>query len=365
MNKLLIFILGLLVFLLLGYTCIYKQSAPAIEADLQSRASKSITRNNLSSVEINADGRDITLSGSVSSPELKAKAERVAAVEGYHLINNEIEIIKEEPTPEPIIIAPYSIVASVKSDQSVILSGAVPDIKAKEMLLDLAKSRYPNISNDISIKANAPSDWQPALLTAFAALSSLQQGQLEIADQKLTLSGIAESEEARQKIVEQLESSLPKSYEGNLDIALATKGSTVPNAENLPPVQQATQAAKNCQKKFQALLSKNKIKFTSGGFVLAKNSHTLLNRLAQTAKGCPNQTIIISGYTDSQGSEKSNRELSEKRAQAVADYLQKMGIEKEYLISKGYGEEKPIATNRTTKGRALNRRIELTVKGVK
>ncbi|MBN4065935.1 OmpA family protein [Candidatus Amoebophilus asiaticus] len=73
--------------------------------------------------------------------------------------------------------------------------------------------------------------------------------------------------------------------------------------------------------------------------------------------------IEISGHTDDVGSDSYNQKLSEERALAVVQYLIKLGISKTRLIGKGYGETKPIATNKSEKGRQLNRRTEFEIVG--
>ena len=68
----------------------------------------------------------------------------------------------------------------------------------------------------------------------------------------------------------------------------------------------------------------------------------------------------MAGHTDNVGSETFNYQLSERRAKAVALYLIEKGIAKSRVIAKGYGEDKPIASNDDeTEGRELNRRVEL------
>lgn len=67
----------------------------------------------------------------------------------------------------------------------------------------------------------------------------------------------------------------------------------------------------------------------------------------------------ISGFTDNQGKPEKNQALSEKRANAVMTYLKDKGIDEGRLTAAGYGETHPIATNKTAKGRAQNRRVEL------
>jgi len=74
----------------------------------------------------------------------------------------------------------------------------------------------------------------------------------------------------------------------------------------------------------------------------------------------PEATVEIVGHTDSVGSEAYNQGLSERRAQAVAQYLENGGISRSNMIVEGMGESQPIATNDTREGRAQNRRVEIT-----
>ena len=75
-----------------------------------------------------------------------------------------------------------------------------------------------------------------------------------------------------------------------------------------------------------------------------------------------NQTYIdVYGHTDSMGSDAYNQSLSERRAQAVADYLASHGVVAARLGTRGYGETQPIASNDTEEGRAANRRVEIKV----
>jgi OOP family OmpA-OmpF porin len=75
--------------------------------------------------------------------------------------------------------------------------------------------------------------------------------------------------------------------------------------------------------------------------------------------------IIAVGHTDSIGSDAYNQALSERRANAVKDYLVSKGIEKNRVYTEGKGEKQPIATNATAEGRAKNRRTEIEVVGTR
>jgi OOP family OmpA-OmpF porin len=77
-------------------------------------------------------------------------------------------------------------------------------------------------------------------------------------------------------------------------------------------------------------------------------------------KANPNIRVLVEGHTDSIGSEAYNQRLSERRANAVADYLKSQGIAASRITTKGWGETKPEASNKTKEGRAQNRRVELT-----
>jgi outer membrane protein OmpA-like peptidoglycan-associated protein len=74
------------------------------------------------------------------------------------------------------------------------------------------------------------------------------------------------------------------------------------------------------------------------------------------------QTVIeVAGHTDSTGSDAYNQSLSERRAAAVASYLQTRGVRADRIITVGMGESRPVATNETAAGRQANRRVELTL----
>ncbi len=102
----------------------------------------------------------------------------------------------------------------------------------------------------------------------------------------------------------------------------------------------------------------NNIFFDVDEAELHLESRAELDRLAQLIKLYPNAKVEISGHTDSKASSEYNQRLSERRAQAVVDYLISVGGNRKLLVAKGYGETKPVAGNDTEEGRAMNRRVE-------
>ena len=85
----------------------------------------------------------------------------------------------------------------------------------------------------------------------------------------------------------------------------------------------------------------------------------VLDEAAETLKANPNVKVYVNGYCDAIGTRAYNLRLSQRRAEAVATYLEDKGIPASQLIPQGFGKTHFVATNRTAAGRAENRRVEL------
>jgi OOP family OmpA-OmpF porin len=101
------------------------------------------------------------------------------------------------------------------------------------------------------------------------------------------------------------------------------------------------------------------VHFATDSSVLTEEDKALLDKMIVTLKRLNFVDGEVDGYTDSTGSAKYNQGLSERRAQSVADYLTSNGIGAHRLQVKGYGQENPVADNKTREGRAHNRRVVL------
>ena len=87
--------------------------------------------------------------------------------------------------------------------------------------------------------------------------------------------------------------------------------------------------------------------------------YPVLNSVVLVLKEYDKTIIEVSGFTDSTGSDQHNQELSQRRADAVGGYLKGQGLIPARLLTQGFGEQKPIASNETPEGRQVNRRVEL------
>ena len=103
--------------------------------------------------------------------------------------------------------------------------------------------------------------------------------------------------------------------------------------------------------------------FETGKATLKPESYAELSNVLKFMEDNPSIRLEISGHTDNVGSRRVNQKLSEDRARAVVDYLVSKGIDRSRLESKGYADTQPVATNDTSEGRALNRRVEFKVIG--
>lgn len=103
------------------------------------------------------------------------------------------------------------------------------------------------------------------------------------------------------------------------------------------------------------------ITFRSGSADLNADFFKVLDGVALVLKRYDKTVIEIAGHTDSTGSESLNQALSERRANAVSQYLISRGVTQARTITIGGGEKYPVASNDTESGRALNRRVELTL----
>lgn len=101
------------------------------------------------------------------------------------------------------------------------------------------------------------------------------------------------------------------------------------------------------------------VRFESNSARLTKDSLPVLDAAAEALLRRPKVTTEVAGHTDDRGAPKFNQGLSQKRADAVREYLISKGVAAANLTARGYGEDNPIADNKTPAGRAANRRVEL------
>ena len=119
--------------------------------------------------------------------------------------------------------------------------------------------------------------------------------------------------------------------------------------------------AEACLGRFEILGRAGNINFRSASAVLDASSDALLDNLFDIVNRCPGMMLEVGGHTDSNGSDATNLDLSERRAAAVIAYLTGKGIGPERLVAHGYGEAQPLLPNDNADNMRRNRRIQFTV----
>lgn len=257
------------------------------------------------------------------------------------------------PDPEPVLPSPYTLTGIVDGNRQITLNGYVPDQTAMDAVVGVAAADYgqTNVINNLQISDGAPNNWSATAIASLDAIDPLNNGRVEMRDLSVSVSGDAPDQSTSDAIQSGISGSVVAPYNTAYNITV-------------PAPAPAVVAANTCQTDFNNLLANETINFESAQAVISSVSYALLDQLASTAALCPDASVSIEGHTDSQGPDVYNQDLSERRAQAVVDYLVGQGIDSNRLSAIGYGEDLPIGDNDTSEGRALNRRIEFTVQGL-
>jgi OmpA-OmpF porin, OOP family len=248
--------------------------------------------------------------------------------------------------------APPYILQAYKDPVAVTLtlSGNVPDNNVHTAIAQAASRKFfsEKVVDNLKPSVGAPAAFATAVVPALGALSRLSTGTLVVSDREVKLSGDALYDAAAAQIRAALGKDFPQNFQVKADISVKPASAPVD-----PTV---------CQQLFSELLGKAKVRFESGRATIDPDSTGLMDRLVEIALRCPTSNIEVGGHTDTDGEDAANQALSEKRAQAVVDYLVKAGLPASRFTAVGYGSTQPISGNDTDDGKAQNRRIEFLVR---
>ena len=132
-------------------------------------------------------------------------------------------------------------------------------------------------------------------------------------------------------------------------------------------LQEVAKPTEVCVEKVQnniILVMPNNITFATDSATINSDFARTLKSVASIINKYEKTSIEISGFTDNVGDSMYNKALSQRRANAVAEFLITQGVDRSRLVAKGYGESMPIMSNETPEGRAMNRRVELKIRPI-
>jgi outer membrane protein OmpA-like peptidoglycan-associated protein len=146
-------------------------------------------------------------------------------------------------------------------------------------------------------------------------------------------------------------------------------GDGIPDDVDRCPEEPGIPEERGCPKKYSLIVVtgekieiKQQVHFAKAKARILKDSNELLAQVGDAVKTGRFKKVLIEGHTDSDGNDERNLKLSQDRADAVRNHLiKRSGIAPDVLESIGFGETRPIASNKTAKGKALNRRVEFKI----
>jgi OOP family OmpA-OmpF porin len=271
--------------------------------------------------------------------ELEAELPDVFAL---HAVLPEPETATEQGPPE--------FTATLSPEGLVQLRGRLGDENTRAVADSFAKARFGSarVYTAARLADGLPADWPVRVLAGLEALSLLENGVLTVTPDDVALTGITERETARAEIARLLADKLGETETYSIDITYREP----PPPTDIPPTPE------ECEARLMSVQADGKIIFEPGSATISADALDTMNAIADILKECGDIRLEIQGHTDSQGREVMNQQLSQARAQSVLNELRARRILTSNFVAKGYGEDRPIASNETEDGREENRRIE-------
>ncbi len=289
----------------------------------------------------------------------------------YRACSREPEQVSYQPPTTAVSPTPYgspqtqvqtqtpgvaSRLSIVNSGGKIRFSGVVSDEQTKQRILNQLRAAYGagNINGDINVDSRARDvAWTSNLSSALPNIKT-SGSEVTFDGDSINVGGTA-PENAKSDMVIKLKSI----YGDGIRVGSFEVATTVAEAGR-----RASEALSSLKPGFTAAdltraLNMNIINFASGSAQIPKESMTVLEQSAAAIKSAPTGTVLeIGGYTDNVGNSTGNQKLSQQRADSVRRFFIEKGVSADSLVSKGYGDSNPIASNDTADGRFKNRRIE-------
>jgi len=285
---------------------------------------------------------------------------------------------------------PKSLAASLALAGMLSLA-ACSSVPTTTATLDEARADFVAANNNPQVSASAPMEFRQASEAldranqaaaqresldtidrlAYVAKQRIATAQ-EVAKGKSAEADIANASRERDRV--QLEARTAEAERAKRDAASAQQQVAEAQQQAQAAQQQAAQLAERSAR-LETLLVELHAQKTERGMVvtigdvlfgtdraeLTPNGMATVRKLAEVMAQNPDRSVLVEGFTDSTGSSSHNQDLSERRAQAVAQALTSQGVPRQHVAMRGYGEAYPVAGNDNAANRQLNRRVEIVL----
>ena len=260
-------------------------------------------------------------------------------------LRSELLVLPDEPNEE---VPEFTATLSPEGD--VQLRGRVPDEVTNTVVRNFASARFGQreLTMGTRVVEGLPVGWSIRVLAGIEALSELSNGSVVVGPDTFDVRGNTGNPDASAEISRLLIEKLGQGADFAIDVSYV---------EELDPIA-GLPTAEECIDQIKSLTEVRKITFDPSSADISAATQPVVDEIAEILKRCGDLKIRVSGYTDSQGREVMNQQLSQDRADAVLTALRARRVPVSTFEAIGYGEENPIADNGTEEGREANRRIE-------
>ena len=265
--------------------------------------------------------------------------------------------------PEPVVIdrtgagdsTVPEFVATLSPEGLVQLRGRISNEMDRQVAESFARARFGTdaVYTATRLDEELPKGWLVRVLAGLESLSRLSNGSVVVQPNVVDIEGDTGDTGAKFEIARIMSEKLGEAENFQINVTYR---------EELDPAA-ALPSPEECVDQINAVLAEAKITFAAGSAEIAADAAPTIDKIAEIMDECQEVPMEIGGYTDSQGREEMNLELSQSRAQAVLNALLARRVLTTNLVAHGYGEANPVADNGTEAGREANRRIEFRLLG--
>jgi outer membrane protein OmpA-like peptidoglycan-associated protein len=253
-----------------------------------------------------------------------------------------------DTTENPLASAP--IVESPRfqirwRNDEITLSGHTMSAQQEQALAEQARSTYPDASyvTDFKPLGVVPGYWGDIIVQSLYLLAGTRSAEATVSTAEIEVRGVVDDKTRWQYRLAEVKKAMPREVTVSTDMLFVGSGVNVSDL---------------CRRAFKTFVP-GSIEFEESNAELRSSAYPRLDRVIALSETCKQSRILITGHTDASGDAAFNRILSLRRAETVADYLTKGGIDRARLTVRGAGSTLPIADDSTRHGRSLNRRIEI------